>query len=62
MQPVNNNTPKIGYSVREASRASSLGRTTLYNHISAGRLRAVRVGGRTIIPADALHALIAGDA
>lgn len=62
MQPTKNNTPKIGYSVREASRASSLGRTTLYNHISAGRLRAVRVGGRTIIPADALHALIAGDA
>ncbi len=62
MQPIKNNTPKIGYSVREASRASSLGRTTLYNHISAGRLRAVRVGGRTIIPADALHALIAGDA
>ncbi|SNT22855.1 DNA binding domain-containing protein, excisionase family [Sphingomonas laterariae] len=53
---------KIGYSIREACLASSLGRTTLYNHISAGRLRAVRVGGRTIIPAEALHALIAGEA
>ena len=54
--------PKIGYSIREACQASSLGRTTLYNHISAGRLRAVRVGGRTIIPAESLHALIAGEA
>ncbi len=54
--------PKIGYSIREACQASSLGRSTLYNHIAAGRLRAVRVGGRTIIPADALHALIAGEA
>jgi len=53
---------KIGYSIREAVAATSLGRTTIYSHISAGRLRAVRVGGRTIIPAEALHALIAGEA
>ena len=62
MQTVKHDPPKIGYSIREACRASSLGRTTIYSHISAGRLRAVRVGGRTIIPADALHALIAGEA
>ncbi|WP_429614844.1 helix-turn-helix domain-containing protein [Sphingobium olei] len=62
MQSVKHDPPKIGYSIREACRASSLGRTTIYNHISAGRLRAVRVGGRTIIPAEALHALIAGEA
>lgn len=61
MQSVTHQPPKIGYSIREACHASSLGRTTIYNHISAGRLRAVRVGGRTIIPAEALHALIAGD-
>lgn len=53
---------KLGYSIREAQAATSLGRTTIYNHISAGRLRAVRVGGRTIIPAESLHALIAGEA
>lgn len=62
MQSIKRDPPKIGYSIREACRASSLGRTTIYNHISAGRLRAVRVGGRTIIPAEALHALIAGEA
>jgi len=60
MQTQQNGTPKIGYSIREACQASSLGRTTLYNHISAGRLRVVRVGGRTIIPADALRELLAG--
>lgn len=54
--------PKLAYSIREACRASSLGRSTLYAHISAGRLRAVRIGGRTIIPAESLHALIAGEA
>ena len=62
MQSTNYNTPKLGYSIREACQASSLGRTTIYSHISAGRLRAVRVGRRTIIPAEALRALIAGEA
>ena len=61
MQSIKHDPPKIGYSIREAVAATSLGRTTIYSHISAGRLRAVRVGGRTIIPAEALHALIAGE-
>jgi excisionase family DNA binding protein len=52
--------PKIGYSIREACQVSSLGRTTIYNHIAEGRLRATRIGGRTIIPAASLHALIVG--
>lgn len=55
------NPPKLAYSIKEACQASSLGRTTIYSHISAGRLRAVRVGGRNIIPAEALHALISGE-
>lgn len=52
--------PKIGYSIKEAMAATSLGRSTVYRHISEGTLRVVRIGGRTIIPADALHALIQG--
>ena len=54
--------PKLAYSIREACNASSLGKTTLYSYIANGRLRAVRIGGRTVIPADSLHALINGDA
>lgn len=60
MHTTKSDPPKIGYSIREACQASSLSRSTLYSHISSGRLRSVRVGGRTIIPAEALHALIAG--
>jgi excisionase family DNA binding protein len=52
--------PRLAYSIREACEATSLGKTTVYSHIAAGRLRTVRVGGRTIIPADSLHALIYG--
>ena len=48
----------IALSIREACAASSLGRTTIYSLINSGALRAVRVGGRTLIPADSLAALI----
>lgn len=61
MQSEKHEPPKIAYSIKEACRASSLGRTTLYAHIAAKRLRAVRIGGRTVIPADSLRALIAGE-
>jgi excisionase family DNA binding protein len=53
-------TPKLAYSIREACQVTSLGRTTVYAHIAAGRLVARRIGGRTVIPAESLHALIAG--
>ncbi|WP_339710638.1 helix-turn-helix domain-containing protein [uncultured Sphingosinicella sp.] len=54
--------PKIAYSIREACHVSSLGRTTIYHHIAAGRLRANRIGGRVVIPAESLNALIEGQA
>lgn len=61
MQSIKVDPPKIAYSIKEACRASSLGRTTLYAHIAAKRLKAVRVGGRVVIPAESLLALIAGE-
>lgn len=61
MHTETNGPPKIAYSIKEACQASSLGRTTIYSHIAAGRLRAVRIGGRTVIPTESLHALIAGE-
>lgn len=62
MQSANLDPPKLAYSIKEACRASSLGRTTIYAHIAAGRLLARRIGGRTIIPAESLQALVAGEA
>ncbi len=53
---------KLAFSIREACEASSLGRTTIYAHIAAGRLEAKRIGGRTIIPAASLRRLIEGEA
>ncbi len=52
----------LAYSLKDACAVSSLGRTTLYTHIKSGRLKAIRVGGRTLIPAESLHALLSGGA
>lgn len=54
--------PKLAYSVREAVQATSLGRSTIYNYIAAGRLAKRQIGGRIVIPAESLHALINGEA
>jgi excisionase family DNA binding protein len=51
---------KLAFSINEACAASSLGRTSIYSLIAAGRLKAVRVGGRTVIPANSLRALVEG--
>ena len=52
---------KLAYSIREACEASSLGRSTIYARIAEGALRTKRVGGRVIILAEDLRALLAGD-
>lgn len=51
---------KLGYSIAEACAATSLGKTTIYAHIAAGRLRMIKIGGRTIIPFEALMAFLQG--
>lgn len=62
MTAIEHDHAKIAYSIKEACKATSLGRTTIYGHIAANRLRAVRVSGRTLIPAASLRALIEGEA
>ena len=50
---------KLAYTVPEAVSASGIGRTTLYELIRASRLEARKMGKRTLIPAEALRALLA---
>ena len=54
------NSSPLAYSIKDASTVSSLGRTKIYALIAQGRLKAVRVGSRTIIPAESLRLLISG--
>jgi excisionase family DNA binding protein len=53
---------KITLRLDEAQAVSGLSRSTLYELIKSGRLRAVKVAGRRLIPRDALEALLLGDA
>lgn len=52
----------LAYSVADACRVSSIGKTRLYTLISEGRLKARKIGKRTLIPAASLRALIEGEA
>jgi excisionase family DNA binding protein len=49
-----------GLSVLDAARFAGVGRSTIYEELAAGRLRAVKVGRRTIIPQLALVDWMAG--
>lgn len=50
----------LAYSIPEAIRLTSLGRTNLYKLIAQGRLDVCRVGRRTLISADSLRNLLLG--
>ena len=50
------------YQINEAVDTYRLSRSTLYKLMSTGTLRSVKVGGRRLIPVEALEALIAGGA
>lgn len=62
MNPENIVIEPLAYSVSEACRVSSLGRTRLYQLIREGRLEVRKIGKRTLIPAASLRALIEGQA
>lgn len=55
-----NGDDKLAYSIKEACRATSLSRTTIYSHIASGRLHVVRIGGRTVIPVQNLMSFLSG--
>ena len=45
---------KLAYTVPEAQDATGLSRSTLYRLIDGKKLRIIKVGTRTLIPADSL--------
>ncbi len=52
-------TAALAYTILDAAKASGLGRTTIYELISAGKIEARKAGARTLIPADSLRRYIA---
>lgn len=41
----------LAYRVNDFAKASGLGRTSIYELIKDGKLKAVKIAGRTLIPA-----------
>lgn len=51
-------TPRLGYSINEASEATSMSKRTIWRLIADGKLKTVQVGRRVIITAKSLHTLM----
>ena len=51
--------PRLTLTIREALRATGLGRSTLYKLIDDGKLRRVKIGKRTLVWYDDLQKLVA---
>ncbi len=52
---------KLAYSINETAQALSLGRTSIYAMIGDGRLEAFKLGRRTLIRAESVKRLVAGE-
>ncbi|MCJ2117233.1 helix-turn-helix domain-containing protein [Methylobacterium sp. J-001] len=52
-------TEKLAYSVNEVCHSLSLSRTTVYELIAKKQLRSIKIGVKTLIPADSLRGYLA---
>lgn len=50
--------PPLVYSIAQACRMSSLGRTSVYARIRSGELEITKIGRRTLIHAASMHELL----
>jgi excisionase family DNA binding protein len=53
------NLPRFAYRINDFTKLMGLGRTSVYELIKDGKLKAVRIAGRTLIPASEGDRLIA---
>jgi len=58
MSAANDNGFQLAYSIKEACEALSVGKTTIYELISNGSLKRVKIGSKTVIPRSSLMALL----
>jgi excisionase family DNA binding protein len=53
---VSSNSERVAYRVDEFCASTGLSRSKVYEEIASGRLKAVKCGSRTLIPASASQA------
>ena len=54
--------PNLTVTIREACRATGIGKTTLYKLIDNGQIRRVKIGKRTLVRFDDLQKLVTPEA
>ncbi|SFM99623.1 excisionase family DNA-binding protein [Methylobacterium pseudosasicola] len=52
-------TEKLCFTLTEACFSTGLGRSTIYQLVKDKKLRAIKAGNRTLIPADSLRSYLA---
>lgn len=52
-------TPPLALTIREAIRVLSTSRSSIYRNLNAGRLRAIKVGTRTLVPMNSAREFLA---
>lgn len=50
------------YPIPEVEQKTSLSRASIYRHARAGKIKLIKVGGRTLVPEAEIARLVAGDA
>ena len=50
---------KLAFTINETANAIGVGRTKVYNLISEGKIPTIKIGKRTLVPADGLRAFMA---
>lgn len=59
---IGKNMTAISYSIQDVAGLLGLSRTTIYKLINDGRLKRIKVGARTLIPAVDVQALVSAQA
>jgi excisionase family DNA binding protein len=55
-----NNLEPLTLTINDACKVIGIGRTSLYELIRQGRLKTIKVAGRTLVPMAALRVLVEG--
>ena len=50
------------YPIHEVEQKTSLSRASIYRHARSGKIKLVKVGGRTLVPEAEIARLVSGDA
>jgi excisionase family DNA binding protein len=57
-KPIEPNVLPVAYRIDDAARALGLSRSSIYEMVSHGRLTAVKIAGRTLIPATEIRRIV----